>query len=130
MAFGFECDDGWFNLLYSAFTEIEDYFLNSFGRIPDYFYIVQVKEKWGGLRIYVSSAPQAVHDIIDKAEEQSFKTCEKCGAVGECFHRDMLPYVRTLCDKCLDEYVEERFKRKRRKDEDFISDFQKKRARS
>ncbi len=34
--------------------------------------IYQIKEKYGGLRFYVSNAPQEVHNVIAKCEEISY----------------------------------------------------------
>lgn len=59
--------------------------------------VIQVKEKWGGLRVYVGGAPDAVHDLIESAETKSCITCEDCGADGQMRGGS---YVRTLCDKC------------------------------
>ncbi len=41
--------------------------------------ILQVKEKFGGLRFYVGSAPEWLYDLIHIAEWASIKTCEDCG---------------------------------------------------
>lgn len=41
--------------------------------------ILQVKEKFGGLRFYVGEAPEWLHNLIHTAEEASTKTCEQCG---------------------------------------------------
>lgn len=42
--------------------------------------ILQVKEKFGGLRFYVDAAPEWLYDLICLAEGASTKTCEDCGA--------------------------------------------------
>ena len=44
--------------------------------------IEQVKEKFGGLRFYVSGGDEKLHDAIGLVEEQSFHVCELCGAGG------------------------------------------------
>lgn len=60
--------------------------------------VSQVKEKFGGLRFYCESdgAP-GIYERIQEAEDESFKTCEGCGAPGR--PRD-LSWIKTLCDKC------------------------------
>ena len=93
MAFGFECGDGWFRLidqLSSDITAIDN--LDGTTTIA-----VQVKEKYGGLRFYVSGGTEAVFEAIDKAEDLSLKTCEVCGEPGTI--RDG-SWVYTMCDKC------------------------------
>ena len=45
--------------------------------------IVQIKEKFGGLRWYSSWSTKELDDIIDKYEKLSFKTCIQCGKPAE-----------------------------------------------
>lgn len=46
--------------------------------------IVQVKEKFGGLRIYVHDGDRDKIDaIVEAAEKQADRTCEKCGKPGK-----------------------------------------------
>lgn len=44
--------------------------------------VLQVKEKFGGLRFYVGEAPNFVHDAIEEAEKESERTCYICGSPG------------------------------------------------
>lgn len=57
--------------------------------------IVQIKEKFGGLRFYVDGGTTEHHNYISFAEALSNRTCEVCGAPGE--HRND-GWVKTLCD--------------------------------
>ena len=57
----------------------------------------QVKEKFGSLRFYMSSATNEMWDLIKEAESKSATICEECGSLGE--ERDD-GWIRTLCDKC------------------------------
>jgi len=129
MAFGFECADGWFDLIYNLCKNIKAYYK---GNIPERFSVVQVKEKFGGLRFYITSAPMEVHNMIAKAELESYRICEHCGkkhAVVKgkytSFYRDDLDWVLTLCDNCLDKHILKKYHRKRKPGEDFISGWQK-----
>lgn len=93
MAFGFECNDGWFRLideLSSQITALDE--KNGTQTIA-----VQVKEKYGGLRFYIESGSDAIYDLIDAAEEESLKTCETCGEPGELRG---VGWVSTRCDAC------------------------------
>jgi len=58
--------------------------------------ICQVKEKFGGLRLYINAGSDAVFDRISKAERDSYDICEVCGEKGE-MRRDLGWYL-TLCD--------------------------------
>ena len=111
MGFGFECGNGWFDLVYNLCSDIKKSYN---GVIPDSFYVVQVKEKFGGLRFYVTATTKEIHDLIHVAENESFYFCEHCGkrnpmyVKGKSFHsfyRDSLPWILTLCDDCLSKHV-------------------------
>jgi hypothetical protein len=125
MCFGLECRDGWYKLINKLCKDIYNYYVKKEGVVPEDFYVVQVKEKWGSLRFYVTAAPEEIHDMIAKAEHESFYICEVCGIRGEMFYRDELPWVQTLCDSCLDKLVRERYGYMRDKEEDFVSCWQK-----
>ena len=58
--------------------------------------VSQVKEKFGGLRFYVGSANKAIYERIHAAENESFETCEQCGAPGELRQGG---WLKTLCDE-------------------------------
>ena len=57
----------------------------------------QIKEKFGGLRIYIDTGNDAVWKIIDEAEALSFKTCEFCGRPGR---RRSGGWIKVRCDEC------------------------------
>ena len=65
---------------------------------PDAEY-VQVKEKFGGLRVYTSALSDEGHAAIRDAEERSYKTCETCGRDGVLRKGG---WVLTLCDEHAD----------------------------
>ena len=90
MCFGFECGDGWFDLIDRLSAEITD--------IDPDVRVMQVKEKFGGLRFYVDSAPDEVYELITDAEERSFSICERCGSPGK--PSDCSGWIKTLCPKC------------------------------
>lgn len=57
----------------------------------------QVKEKFGGLRFYIGAGSDEVYDLIIKAEEESFRVCEKCGEPGK--RQTDRYWINTLCEK-------------------------------
>ena len=89
MAWGFEVDDGWFDLIYELSKKLEGHTV-----------ACQVKEKYGGLRFYVTSATDEIYAIIDKAEQDSYTICEHCGKPGT-LRTDR--WHVTLCDECFEE---------------------------
>ncbi len=70
--------------------------------IDPYYDIVQIKEKFGGLRYYITTSEgyintDRMYAIIDTIESLSFRICEDCGRPGE--EREN-GWIRTLCDEC------------------------------
>ena len=45
--------------------------------------VVQVKEKFGGLRFYVNAATDEHYNYITFAESMSYRICEVCGSPGK-----------------------------------------------
>lgn len=63
--------EGWNNLLENGFKKM---FENGWdGKI------IQIKEKFGGLRIYLDIDDEKIHKTIDEMEEESTKICCVCG---------------------------------------------------
>ena len=57
----------------------------------------QVKEKYGELCFYMTSATDEMFKLIDQAERESKTICEDCGQPGKLRKGS---WLRTLCDKC------------------------------
>ena len=74
----FECEDGWEDLLHTAFFLINDYV----ERKKINFKFTQIKEKFGGLRMYTDGSDSFIDGVIRFAEEMSYKTCEITGEKG------------------------------------------------
>jgi len=106
MAFGIECNDGWYDLIRSICWKIKQHERNIDDRKkynPEYTtnYVSvkfdQIKEKFGGLRIYYSGGDDYVSGLISLADEMSYKICEVCGNKGQ---PNKGGWIRTLCEKC------------------------------
>lgn len=91
--------EGWEQLVLDAHAKLVEI-------DPDYR-ISQVKEKFGGLRYYVSLSNREMwkqaEQIIRAAEAESLRTCEECGteeevetnSLGDGYH-----WIFTLCGEC------------------------------
>lgn len=98
MSRGFECCDGWFDLIWTLSQKIEDAARQA-GLEPQsstWPEAAQVKQKMGTLRFYLDNPTETITALIRKAEEDSAKTCETCGNPGSAVRRSR---VKTLCDK-------------------------------
>lgn len=95
MGFGFDCGDGWFDLIYQLCVDIQK-LLEKTPELKKDFIVIQVKEKFAGLRFYIGSATNEIFERIHKAEEDSYTICEICGKPG--VPRWDLLWKQTLCD--------------------------------
>lgn len=95
--FGIECGKGWNKLIIPILDYIDLYNSGHDDKIE----IFQIKEKFGGLRIYTSFSTPELDQLIDDAEEQSFKTCEYCGSTENV--SQTTGWIKTLCRKCMRE---------------------------
>ena len=118
MSFGIECNIGWYDIISSVCYQIKQHEKNIAERIAarnkyerendksDLEYIAvkfdQIKEKYGGLRIYHSGGDDYVDGLISLAEEMSYKICERCGCPGS---PNKQGWIMTLCDKCRGDLV-------------------------
>lgn len=97
VVFGFECGDGWMDLIHRLCTDIQAE-LEAPGNeeLKERFWVVQVKEKFAGLRFYTYNTNDVIDGLVEQAERDSYRTCESCGEPG-------LPrmggWYRTLCDR-------------------------------
>ena len=89
MAWGLDVRDGWFDILDRAFSK-----LISLESIPT---LAQVKEKFGGLRIYLDNSSDEAYAIVNAAEIESEKTCEICGQPG--VNTETSGWYATRCEK-------------------------------
>lgn len=113
LAFGIETGNGWYELLGSVCWKIFQHERNIADRVrirtqndkpndqSDLEYIPvkfdQIKEKFGGLRIYFSGGDDYVRGVVSMAEEYSYKVCEVCGNPGKP-NKD--GWITTLCESC------------------------------
>jgi hypothetical protein len=94
---GFTHDDGWFDILWRLCEDLEPLVAQFEKETGLQFEVLQVKEKFGGLRFYVNCRRnEAIRKRIETAIEASFHTCEICGQPGT-LREDRL--IKTLCDE-------------------------------
>ena len=109
--FFFECGDGWYGILSSLLYRInkqEEHIRNKnayrvrhgHDRIKyESVKIVQIKEKFGGLRFYYDGGDEYICGAVALAEDMSYKTCEECGDPGTVAEKG---WYRVRCQECRD----------------------------
>jgi hypothetical protein len=127
MCWGFECGDGWYQILDSLCANIQSHIdwshknhewdikwneehpeeQRSVREIIPQVVAVQVKEKFGGLRFYYDGGDEQIYGMVRMAESWAANTCEECGHPGKMRTGG---WIRTLCDTHEEEY-QNRFKK-------------------
>jgi hypothetical protein len=82
MARGFEHGDGWFGIVWRLCSDLEPLVVELEKETGERFEVLQVKEKLGTLRFYVSHHTDAIDRRIEEAQMESARTCEVCGQPG------------------------------------------------
>lgn len=91
-----EVGRGWSKLVDAAYDAMRDDTI-----------VLQVKEKFGGLRIYISSGTDALYDVLDNLETLSTTVCEFCGKEGK--NRPIRSWYKTTCDHCYQLLLDRKF---------------------
>jgi len=100
MYWGIACGDGWYNILNTMMNGIQRYVDRKQKENPDFPQVEfsQIKEKFGGLRVYIDNSDEVIDAYINFAESMANVTCEICGNVGKT--RSYNGWYATDCDGC------------------------------
>jgi len=93
----FETEDGWNNLIELASSLIETELKKLSEEERENIHALQIKEKFGGLRMYLGNDTPFIRGVISMTELTSMSTCEYCGNKGKCSGKG---WIKTLCDSC------------------------------
>ena len=108
MCWGFDCGDGWYNILNQLMGNIQHHIdwnnqnfekgYTQYKQVPQVT-LDQVKEKFGTLRFYYTGGDDVIDGMVRMAESMSAVTCESCGNPGEQTHGG---WIKTICKPCED----------------------------
>jgi len=111
--FALGCGSGWKEIVFKLIEDLDRIwtgYQQKNGR--DCWKLLQVKEKFGGLRFYpefpedegadAKSRREQSYASIDFAETQAWKTCERCGKPGQVASVHFR--MATACDACLERW--------------------------
>ena len=93
--YGFDITDGWYRLVYELILKIRN---NDEAKGKWVTKVTQCKEKFGGLRFYVTGTSDKNWDLIREAESKSYGICEVSGSEVEVGIWNA-GWVRTICKK-------------------------------
>ena len=104
---GFEVCDGWFEIVKSVALAAEEDLAALPDGIRSQIRCSQVKEKFGGLRVYVdgpvwdveakASRMPRFDAALDEGARKAWTTCEECGAPAK--RRNLRGYLFVVCDE-------------------------------
>jgi hypothetical protein len=97
MARRLACGDGWFEVVWRLCVDLEPMVTELEKEAGQRFEAMQVKEKLGALRFYVSHHTDAIDERIVEAQKESSRTCAACGQPGR--QREVRGWVRAVCDE-------------------------------
>jgi hypothetical protein len=95
ICFGLEVSVNWLPVLDKGFQQMAEIVKKE--NLDD-FRIIQVKEKFGGLRVYTRYSIDEIDKIIDRMEKEVESICEKCGSPEGKWRED--GWMRVTCDIC------------------------------
>jgi hypothetical protein len=93
MGRGFEIFDGWFDLVDEMSKKIVE--------VDPEAVALQVKEKFGLLRVYIAGNEEA-WNVVAEYEDKSAFICEMCGTT-ENVTTNGKGWIKTYCDSCREE---------------------------
>lgn len=115
MCWGFDCGDGWEPIIRRLSEKLEAMIValpepqevpahdGKFGHCEAYTpqkpRASQVKEKFGGLVMYLTRGTDEMYTVIDEAERESLNVCEDCGSKTNVSTKGK-SWIRTLCSSC------------------------------
>lgn len=106
---GFRCGEGWFDLLLELSIDIENEVIAHRNKhdveMQNLPYVVQVKEKFGGLNFYMSRQNDKISKLIFDAAKRSETTCERCGMFAKT--RRIHGWCYTECRSCHEQRLDD-----------------------
>lgn len=97
-----DCGPGWDPLIQDLSRKLEKIIVEGIESgawdDDDHPVVVQIKEKFGGLRFYLSCETDEMSNLVEQAEAESTQICENCGCQGKM--RECNRWYSVNCDVC------------------------------
>lgn len=114
---GFAIGEGWWPIIRALCNNIQGHIdwhneqAIKYGRgeVIEQVVVVQIKEKFGGLRFYYNGGDDVVSGMVRMAESWAGHTCERCGSPGERQgdHNGWV-WLKTLCHRHHQDYLSDK----------------------
>ena len=98
---GFEIGPGWFEIIADFVIKLDYHLRRNPNMIREKYIIMQVKEKFGSLRIYLHSSDFYLNSLIAETEKQAANSCTICGKKVE----KVFGVWSSMCEKHIKEIV-------------------------
>lgn len=102
----FQCGAGWYDIIQRLSVQIEN-LLTKYSKVIAFpetdeafdmeIFAIQIKEKYGTLRFYMSCETDEITNLIKETEALSKETCETCGAKAKLRKH---AFMEVKCDEC------------------------------
>lgn len=97
--YGIDTEPGWDNLVTELCYKLEPVIKSLPEENRKQIGVVQIKEKFGGLRVYLHYGTQEMQTLINDAVDKSFTICEMCGNPGKLITTKR-KWLLTYCNNC------------------------------
>ena len=115
MCWGIDTGPGWYDLIYDLSAKLEKLITDLPQDQKDWdCKAAQVKEKFGGLRFYMTAETEEMSNLIREAENQSVQTCEQCGKPGQLIKAG---WIYCACKDCVKEEHKNQFEEPKKENE-------------
>ena len=93
-----DVEPGWRKIFLEMCEKIQNVLDYSYNEVDDKFKFVQIKEKFGELRMYADGMNDEIYNIIEDCSKKSRLICCECGAPAKWQTTD---WIRPYCDSCV-----------------------------
>lgn len=94
------CPDGWFDMIYNLSTDINNIRKSLLTITNSDYQVVQIKEKFSGLRYYMNGSTPEMNELIFQVENRSYNICGSCGNHKGPRKPTETLWGKNICDTC------------------------------
>ena len=99
MCWGICCGKGWYWLIDNLCSAIQGYIDSNPHLNIQQVEAVQLKEKFGQMRLYFDGGGDHIGGMVSFAENLSYSICEECGSTDKV--KQTSGWITSLCAKCM-----------------------------